>query len=91
MKHEFLVLLETYPLMQNNDNISTTINSFRDCLRGAPKALFHDLITVPVTYRSFQDDVWTLSERILGPGAVRDQLAYRTIKLWNSGFRGLKQ
>ena len=68
--------------MQDAANVTNTANSFRDCLRGASKALFHDILTTPITYATFQVDVWTLTEMILGPAAVKDQLAYlrRTLK-----------
>ena len=76
MIHEFSVLLEIYPLMQDEANVGNTANSFRDCLRGTPKAKFHDILVTPVTWATFQQNVWTLTRRVLGPSALRDQLAF---------------
>lgn len=76
MVHEFSVLLETYPLMLNEANASNTANAFQECLRGASKSKFNDILTVPITYASFTANYQTLTESILEPYAVRDQLAY---------------
>ena len=76
MVNEFSVLLDCYPEMRENGNASGTINSFRDCLRNAPKTKFNGICTVPATYRTFVADVRTLTTAVMGPTALRDELAY---------------
>ena len=87
MVNEFSVLIESYPLMRDPARMKSTINSFRDCIRSTAKTQFNSLCIAGVnaTYATFQADVWALTELILGPTALRKQLAYlrRTQKLNN--------
>ena len=55
---------------------ANTADAFRDFLRGAPKVKFHEILTVPVTWVSFQNNIWLLIRRILGQPTVWDQLPY---------------
>lgn len=76
MVNEFSVLLECYQEMQRDGNAAGTINSFRDCLRNAPTKKFNGIITVSTTYQTFVADVRTIITDIMGPTALRDELAY---------------
>ena len=76
--YEFSVLIESYPVMHKAAQINTTINSFHDCIRSTAKTQFNSLVTTgnTATYQTFQTDIWALTEIILGPTALKDQLAY---------------
>ena len=74
MVHEFSVLLETSNLMQDVVHITNTANAFQECLRGAPKGRFNDILTTPVTYATFQADYHTLPESIFGPNESETSL-----------------
>ena len=76
--------------MQQNVHIGNTANTFQDCLRGAPIANFHYILSVSVTLPSFQANVWNLTRRILWPSILRYQLAYmrRAAKLNNMSVEG---
>jgi len=78
MVNEFSVLVKSYPLMSDPRRINSRINSFHDCIRSTVKTQFNSLVTTGANAPSatFQADIWALTEIILGPAALHDQLAY---------------
>ena len=78
MVNKFSALIESYPLMRYLVRINSTLKSFRHCIPLAVNTQFNSMCTAGANapYATFQVDVWALTELILGPTALREQLVY---------------
>ena len=57
--NEFFVLIERYPLMQDQESINTPINSLYNCIQSMAKTQFNSLVSTGknTTYATFQAGV----------------------------------
>ena len=78
MVNELSVLIENYPLIRDLRQINSTINSFRNYVQLTARTQFNSLVTTGenASYATLQTYIWALTEMILGPTALHDQLAY---------------